>query len=142
MIEDLGTVSSTALYLLKTLTEDKLMSYNDIQMVPCCGHFLIANNDLTSVTIIGCDKGMDWSTVHTENGKKMLEEREKIAEEETLFRLSPESQQIFDTAKEKFGSVDYTISYAGGFPGRIVPSTRLSGSASMENRSSVRATAD
>ena len=24
-----------------------------------------------------------------------------------------------DTAKEKFGSVDYTISYAGGFPGRM-----------------------
>ena len=72
VIEDLGTVSATALYLLKTLTEDKLMSYNDIQMVPCCGHFLIANNDLTSVTIIGCDKGMDWSTVHTENGVKII----------------------------------------------------------------------
>ena len=40
VIEDLGTVSSTALYLLKTLTEDKLMSYNDIQMVPCCGLLL------------------------------------------------------------------------------------------------------
>lgn len=33
-----GTVSATALYLLKTLTEDKLMTDHDIQMVPCCGH--------------------------------------------------------------------------------------------------------
>lgn len=30
-----GTVIATALYLLKTLTEDKVMSECDIQMVPC-----------------------------------------------------------------------------------------------------------
>lgn len=64
VLEDTGTVSATALYLLKTLTEDKVMGEHDIQMVPCCGHFLIANPDLTEVTIIGCDTGTDWSTVH------------------------------------------------------------------------------
>ncbi len=39
VMDDYGTVSSTALYLLKTLTEDKIMAQYDIQMVPCCGHF-------------------------------------------------------------------------------------------------------
>ena len=64
VIEDCGTVSATALYLLKTLSEDKLMQPYDIQMIPCCGHFLIANQDLTEVQISGCDNGTDWSTIH------------------------------------------------------------------------------
>ena len=64
ILEDHGTVSATALYLLKTLTEDKLMQPYDIQMIPCCGYFLIANSDLTEVQISGCDTGTDWSTVH------------------------------------------------------------------------------
>lgn len=64
ILEDDGTVSATALYLLKTLTEDKVMTHYDIQMIPCCGHFVIANEDLTEVSISGCDNGTDWSTVH------------------------------------------------------------------------------
>ena len=64
VVEDTGTVSATALYLLKTLTEDKIMAYHDIQMIPCCGHFLIANAELTEVQISGCDTGTDWSTIH------------------------------------------------------------------------------
>ena len=66
-----GTVSATALYLLKTLTEDKIMSKEDIQMVPCCGHFLIANKDLSEVTILGCDNGLDWSVVHEGDGVRL-----------------------------------------------------------------------
>ena len=64
ILEDHGTVSATALYLLKTLTEDKLMQPYDIQMIPCCGYFLMANSDLTEVQISGCDTGTDWSTIH------------------------------------------------------------------------------
>ena len=64
VLEDNGTVSATALYLLKTLTEDKIMHPHDIQMIPCCGHFLIANDDLSEVVISGCDNGTDWSTIH------------------------------------------------------------------------------
>ena len=36
----------------------------DIQMIPCCGHFLIATQDLSEVQISGCDNGTDWSTIH------------------------------------------------------------------------------
>ena len=67
-----GTVSATALYLLKTLTEDKVMSEADIQMVPCCGHFLIANKDLSEVSISGCGNGLDWSVVHENDGVKLI----------------------------------------------------------------------
>ena len=59
VLEDCGTVSATALYLLKTLSEDKIMKPYDIQMIPCCGHFLIANKDLTEVEISSCDTGTD-----------------------------------------------------------------------------------
>ena len=72
VLEDYGTVSATALYLLKTLSEDKIMAYHDIQMIPCCGHTLIANNDLTEVIISGCDNGTDWSTVHEENSVRFI----------------------------------------------------------------------
>ena len=40
------------------------MAEYDIQMIPCCGHTLIANDDLTEVQISGCDTGTDWSTIH------------------------------------------------------------------------------
>lgn len=70
--EDVGTVSATALYLLKSLKEDKIMSRYDIQMIPCCGHFLIANADLTEVTISGCDIGTDWSILHNDGGIKIV----------------------------------------------------------------------
>ena len=64
VLEDDGTVSATALYLLKTLSEDKIMAHHEIQMIPCCGHTLIANDALTEVVISGCDNGTDWSTIH------------------------------------------------------------------------------
>ena len=64
VLEDRGTVSATALYLLKTLSEDKIMAHHEIQMIPCCGHTLIANDNLTEVIISGCDNGTDWSTIH------------------------------------------------------------------------------
>lgn len=63
ILEDTGTISATALYLLKTLTEDKLMAEYDIQMIPCCGHTFIANVNMTEVQISGCDTGTDWSTI-------------------------------------------------------------------------------
>ena len=72
LIEGDGTVSATALYLLKTLTEDKIMSEYDIQMIPCCGHFLIANEDLTEVQISSCDTGTDWTTIHDGDDIKII----------------------------------------------------------------------
>lgn len=63
LIEEDCCVSATALYLLKTLTEDHIWG-EDNQMLPCCGFFLIPNEDLTNVVISGCDNGTDWSVLH------------------------------------------------------------------------------
>ena len=58
-----ATVSSTALYLLKSLSEEHLIGQEN-QMLPCCGHFLIANEELDNVVILGCPNGIDWAIKH------------------------------------------------------------------------------
>ena len=58
VLEDHGTVSASALYLLRSLTEDHETGQEN-QMIPCCGHFLVANEDLTEVWISGCPYGTD-----------------------------------------------------------------------------------
>lgn len=58
-----ATVSSTALYLLKSLKEDHKI-YESNQMLPCCGFFMIANENLSKVDICGCPNGIDWSVLH------------------------------------------------------------------------------
>ena len=67
-----ATVSSTALYLLKTLTEDHII-FEDNQMLPCCGHFMIPNEELDTVTILGCPNGIDWSVIHNKDDSVTLE---------------------------------------------------------------------
>jgi RNAse (barnase) inhibitor barstar len=57
------TISSTALYLLKSLTQNHIMNESN-QMLPCCGHSLYPNEDKYTVGIIGCPNGIDWSIIH------------------------------------------------------------------------------
>ena len=94
-LEDTGTVSATALYLLKTLTEDKVMAYHDIQMIPCCGHFLIANAELTEVQISGCDTGTDWSTIHEGDMVRLI----LPSGQEEVVRLREYQYEVLDFAK-------------------------------------------
>ena len=70
-LEYSATVSATALYLLKSLTENHII-YEDNQMMPCCGFFLIADNKLESVTISGCMNGIDWSVIHDGNNVRLI----------------------------------------------------------------------
>ena len=65
------TVSAAALYMLKSLTEDHLAD-DVIQMLPCCGHFIIANEDLTEVVITGCGMGIDWKVLHSGDNVKLV----------------------------------------------------------------------
>ena len=58
-----ATISATALYLLKTLTENHIL-HADNQMLPCCGNFMIPDAGLKNVKIVGCDHGIDWSVLH------------------------------------------------------------------------------
>ena len=66
-----ATVSATALYLLKTLTEDHII-HQDNQMLPCCGFFMLANETLDNVTVIGCPNGVDWTVLHRSDGTVSL----------------------------------------------------------------------
>ena len=59
-----ATVSATALYLLKTITENHYPG-KDNQMLPCCGFSMIPDTDLQNVTIIGCPNGVDWKIEHS-----------------------------------------------------------------------------
>ena len=58
-----AAISATALYLLKTLTENHIMR-TDNQLLPCCGFSLFPNETLDNVVILGCDNEIDWSVVH------------------------------------------------------------------------------
>lgn len=62
-LEYKATVSATALYLLKTLTENHIKG-KDNQMLPHCGFFFVPNDALDNVSIIGCNDGIDWSVMH------------------------------------------------------------------------------
>ena len=60
-----ATVSATALYLLKSITEDHYPSDGEeVQMLPCCGFNMYASEDLQSVSIMGCPNGVDWTVEH------------------------------------------------------------------------------
>lgn len=61
-----ATISATALYLLKSLTEDHKI-YDDCQMLPCCGFTLLADDTLDNVTVLSCPYGIDWSVIHDGN---------------------------------------------------------------------------
>ncbi len=65
-IECDATISATAIYLLKSLTENHII-HQENQLLPCCGHTLIPNEKLDNVEIIGCDNGVDWSVTHNNN---------------------------------------------------------------------------
>lgn len=66
LLEYDATISATALYLLKSLTENHII-YEDNQMLPCCGFFYIPNEKLDNVVISGCLNGIDWSILHNED---------------------------------------------------------------------------
>lgn len=58
--------SAAALQMLRTLTQDHKITPHE-QMLPCCGHSLFASDDLSKVTISGCDNGIDYSVTHKED---------------------------------------------------------------------------
>jgi len=62
------TLSSTALYLMRTLSENYKPSKYASQLIPCCGHFFVTDeSDDEFVMIVGCSNGIDWTIKHIEN---------------------------------------------------------------------------
>ncbi|EPC08639.1 hypothetical protein [Myroides odoratimimus] len=62
------TVSATALYLLRSLTEDLNESNHDSQLIPCCG-FLMYFDEQERLVIGGCPTGIDWTIEHLPHHK-------------------------------------------------------------------------
>ncbi|MCC1485530.1 hypothetical protein [Winogradskyella immobilis] len=62
------TISATAQLLLRTLERNHTKE-NPVgdQLIPCCGHFLVFDNDMEEVYIGSCPTGIDWEVTH-ENG--------------------------------------------------------------------------
>ena len=67
---DSWCLSASGLYLLRTLKQDYSVGDFDNYLVPCCGHFMIPNDEKDYVLIFGCNNGIDWNVRH-EN--KMIE---------------------------------------------------------------------
>jgi len=99
-------VNATALFLLKTLTENHIIKAGN-QMLPCCGHFIIANNELDNVEIGGCHNGIDWSVEHdegmvkitTESGKVTLVD--KMMYEEEVIKFADKIKTFYDNCSQK-----------------------------------------
>lgn len=88
-----AAVSATALYLLKSLTENHIIN-KDNQMLPCCGFCLIADDKLENVVIIGCRNGIDWSIIHQgENIHLILEDGS-----ETIVPLEEYKKEVYKFA--------------------------------------------
>ncbi len=61
-----GSVSATALYLLKTLSRDHIFGAEN-QLVPCCGFSMnaVERNEFGEICeILGCPDGLDWTVKH------------------------------------------------------------------------------
>ena len=107
-----ATASATGLYLLRTLTENH--TWNDDNMLPCCGHFMIANEQLDYVDILGCSNGVNFEVIHgadnnlkirSNTGKEVFICKERYANEVNLFADKIES--FYKTSSPKnFDSCD------------------------------------
>ena len=103
---DDATVSSSALYLLKSIKEDHKI-YESNQMIPCCGFVMIANASLSRVDICGCPDGVDWSVLHenddviliTETGKRTVIPIDEYRK--TVFAFADEIESFYNSAQNK-----------------------------------------
>ena len=79
------TISAMALFLLRTLERNHTKE-NQVgeQLIPCCGHFLVFDNDMEEVYVGGCPSGIDFEVIH-ENGYVRLKTESK---KETLVPFS------------------------------------------------------
>lgn len=90
-----ATVSATALYLLKSITEDHIMNKEIIQMLPCCGFSMWLKTDGSQdVFICGCANGIDWSVIHENGMIKLLTE----SGNETLISVDEYKKEVFKFA--------------------------------------------
>ncbi len=98
--KDNFTLSSTALYLLRSLQSDYNCKENGYgnQLLPCCGHFMFqAEEGVDFVVISGCPHGIDWQIIHIEDNKvKHISEKGT----EAIIDFEEYKKLVFDFADE------------------------------------------
>lgn len=67
------TTSSAAIHLMRTLKDDYIPGKYAAQLLPCCGHFIVTDDDLDYANICGCPSGVDWNVTHLKSGFIKLE---------------------------------------------------------------------
>lgn len=111
MLEYDATVSATALYLLKSLTEDHII-HEENQILPCCGFSYAYNESLDNVDILGCPNGIDWTIRHENNCVVLILEdgtEERVAKNEyreEVFKFADKVEDFYNNCTPKIISDD------------------------------------
>ncbi|HLP94899.1 MAG TPA: hypothetical protein VK168_12730 [Saprospiraceae bacterium] len=107
------TLSATALHLMRTLKENYKKGDYSCQLLPCCGHFIMADEHKGIANIIGCPNGIDWTIIHTKDNKvKHISERgnEAIIDKEQYAKLvwafADQVENFYKTSKPKILPTD------------------------------------
>ena len=82
---------------MRTLTDDYRKDDYASQLLPCCGHFFMADEKNDFVNIMGCPSGIDWTIVHTTTIKSntfRTDEQEAAIEKRTYTKI------VFDFANQ------------------------------------------
>jgi len=107
------TLSSTALHLMRTITCDYKKGDFGNQLLPCCGHFLIADETMDFITICGCPSGIDWTIIHiddqnikhiTERGQEAIISKEKYIK--LVLDFADQIEQFYKMSKSKIIPTD------------------------------------
>lgn len=106
------TLSSTALSLLRTIEKDYKKNDIDNQLLPCCGHFIIPDDKEETVTIQGCDTGINWTITHnngtvehlTDKGEKATIEKEDY--KKLIFDFADNVEQFYNQSQPKIIPTD------------------------------------
>ncbi|NNT73164.1 hypothetical protein HKT18_13140 [Flavobacterium sp. IMCC34852] len=102
------TLSSTALSLLRSTKENYDKDDYSNQLLPCCGHFFIADEKEETVIIQGCDNGIDWKINHIdnqniqhilENGNEIIINKDLY--KEIVYKFADEVENFYNQSKPR-----------------------------------------
>jgi hypothetical protein len=102
------TLSSTAMYLLRSMESDYEQDGYGNYILPCCGHFFIADDNENNVVIQGCNIGVDWKIKHINENyiTHILQNGYEISIAKEIYRkivldFADQVEQFFKDSKPK-----------------------------------------
>lgn len=102
------TLSSAALFLMRSIIKDYTPGDMDSQLIPCCGHFFCPSEDGQSVATIGCELGVDWTITHIENNRiKHISQSgvvaiiDKIEYQKIVLQFAHQVEDLYNTSAPK-----------------------------------------